>query len=383
MASKAKGRPLTAAFVRTVTRPGSYGDGRGGHGLTLLVRERSNGRVAKYWTQRVRLPSGRRTHLGLGTYPVVTLAEARKAALANVREIRAGRDPRGGGIPTFGDAVERLIAIRRGGWTDRTERMWRATFTNHAGPIMGRRIDRITTADLLAIVGPLWTTKPAVARAVRQRSSAVFRLAVAEGWRPDDPAGPPLVAALPKTNGNGGHFAALPAAQVGDALRRVRAATEPSIGLLATFIALTAVRTGEARGARWSEIDLDGATWTVPADRMKAGREHVVPLSTAALDVLRAAESIRDGSGYVFARRGRPVGISTVSRLFRTHDAGTVHGLRSSFRDWAGETGVAREVAEACLAHRVGNATEQAYARSDLLARRRHVMEAWGEYITR
>jgi len=381
---KAKGRPLTAAGVRSVTKSGSYGDGRGGYGLRLVVRKRSNGRVAKYWVQRVRI-DGRLTNIGLGVYPVVALAEARRAALANVREINAGRDPRDGGIPTLREAVEKLIAHRRPGWkTARTEAAWRNTFT-HAASIMDKPVDKITTGDLLGIVGPLSYAKPSVARTLRERSSAVFKLAIASGWRNDDPAGPPLVAVLPTNGGRATeHFKAVPAVQVADLIRQVREAdTGLSVKLLIEFLAVTCVRTNEARCADWSEINTAAKVWTIPADRMKNGRAHRVPLSATALDVLAEARRITDGHGWVFPGRDRgPVGLGGPSRVFRKLGAaGTVHGLRSSFRDWAGEAGVAREVAEACLSHQVGSAVERSYARSDLFERRRTVMDAWAEYL--
>lgn len=377
---------MTAAFVRTVTRPGRYGDGRGGHGLSLLVKPMRNGRVSRTWSQRAVI-DGRPTSIGLGSYPRVTLAQARKIALRNRRELDAGRDPRAGhGVPTFGTAAEKLIELRRDGWkSDRTAVTWRGVFRDYGWPIMDKPVDQVTTGDLLKIIGPLLHTRPSVALKLRERTSAVMRLAVAQGWRDDDPAGPPLAAVLPTNGGTGAeHFRALPADQVADALRRVRTASAgPSARLLVEFIALTVVRTVEARTAEWSDIDRKEATWTIPAEKMKGGRRaHRVPLSTAALDVLtRATElSAPTAGGLVFPGRAadRPVGAGTPTRLFRDLKIpGTVHGLRSSFRDWCGESGVAREVAESCLSHRVGSRVEQAYSRSDLLERRREVMEAW------
>ena len=211
-----------------------------------------------------------------------------------------------------------------------------------------------------------------------------MRWAIARGYRPDDPAGPALVAVLPK-NGGTKHHKALPHGEVSAALRLIDGSGTAQVSKLCTrFIALTACRTSEALGARWSEVDTETAIWTIPADRTKTAKPHRVPLSAAAVEVLDHARELWGGSALVFPGRGdKPVGAGSIRQLFRRLKiAGTPHGLRSSFRDWCGETGVAREVAEACLAHVVGG-VEGAYARSDLLDRRRVVMEAWGQYVSR
>ena len=382
-----KGKPLTAAFVRTVTRPGRYGDGRGGFGLSLLVKPMSNGRVSRTWSQRVVI-DGRPTSIGMGSFPRVTLAQARKMALDNRRELDAGRDPRGGGIPTFEAAAERLIELRRDGWrASRTEVTWRNTFRNHARPIMGKPVDKVTTSDLLAIIGPVWHSKPSVGRVLRQRLSAVFTLVVAEGWRNDDPAGPPLVAVLPKGgNGKREHFRALPADQVADALRHVRGAdVSVSVRLLIEFLALTGVRTVEARMAEWFEIDTAAAVWSIPGDKTKTGDPHRVALSTRAVEVLAQARTYSGPDGLIFPGRSgdRPVGAGTPARVFRDLAIpGTVHGLRSSLRTWAADQGYPREVCESVLGHRTGGPVELSYSRTDYLARRRELMEAWAEHIS-
>ena len=249
---------------------------------------------------------------------------------------------------------------------------------------MDKPVDKITTGDLLAIVGPLSHAKPSVARTLRERSSAVFKLAIASGWRNDDPAGPPLVAVLPTSGGRATeHFKAVPARQVADLIRRVREADAgPSVKLLVEFLAVTCVRTNEARCADWSEIDTAAKVWTIPPpDEERPGASGT--LNGTALDVLAKARRIASGRGWVFpGRDGGPVGHGGPRRVFRKLGAaGTVHGLRSSFRDWAGEAGVAREVAEACLSHQVGSAVERSYARSDLFERRRTVMDAWAKYL--
>ena len=385
---KQSGRPLTATFVRTVKRPGRYGDGRGGHGLSLLVKPMRNGRISKTWSQRVRI-NGRPTYRGLGPYPLVSLAEARKLALENARELRAGRDPWAAArVPTFEQAAERVIGIHARSWKQgtRTERDWRATLTTYAFPVIGsKRVDKITTADVLRVVGPIWSEKPATAQRLRRRISVILAWCVAQGHRTDDPAGATVLAALPKISGPRNHHRALPHTEMPEAvaeIRRVRA--RPITRLVAEFVILTACRSGEVRSARWSEIDPDGRVWAIPADRMKGGREHRVPLGRAALAVLDKAAQYSDGSGYVFPNRsGRPLTTEALRMIFR--NAGlktTVHGFRTSFRTWAAETGADRTVSELCLAHRVGSATELAYQRSDLFQMRADLMEAWGKYVT-
>ena len=377
---------LSASFVRTVNQAGSYGDGRGGFGLTLRVKERVNGRIAKQWVQRLRW-QGKPFNMGLGAYPLVNLSEARAAALGNARMVAKGIDPRGGGVPNFAVAAETVIGLHEPTWKggSKTGVLWRSTLAEYAFPVIGRKtVDAIATADVLAVLVPLLRAKPETGRKVRQRISAVMRWAVAEGHRQDDPAGPALSAALPKDNGKRQHHRALPYKDVAAALATV----EASGAALTTkaclrFVTLTAVRSGEARGATWAEIDMDAATWIVPAERMKTGKPHRVPLSDAALAVIGEAAELADGSGLVFPSvTGRALSDNALSKLFRDLGlAGTPHGLRSSFRDWCAETGQPREIAEAALAHTVAG-VEGAYFRSDLFSRRRDLMQAWATYLT-
>ena len=379
-------RTLSAAFVRTVNRPGVYGDGRGGRGLSLRVHRTLDGRITKTWRQRVRI-EGRLTSIGLGPYPEVTLAEARQKALDNSRGVLLGQDPRGRGVPTFAEAAERTIKLHREAWKEGSPlpEQWESTFRLHAAPLLDKRVDRIESADVLRCLSPIWNSKPAAARKARHRIAAVFRWCIGRNYRPDNPVDR-AVEALPKVNGNTtSHHRALPHAEVGAALRGVRGTTDthPSAALCVELIVLTAVRPGEARGARWDEIDMDAAVWTIPATRMKAGREFAVPLSTGALEVLERARKLSGGSPLVFpSRTGGPLPSKAPLRVLRSAGVdSTLHGFRSSARSWMAESGIPAEVAEACLAHVPKSQVVQAYQRSDLLARRAEVMQGWCDYL--
>ena len=381
---RTRSKPLTAAFCRNVKPTGQredrYGDGgRGSNGLYLRVWRRANGRVGKAWAQRITI-NGRRTNLGLGPYPICSLAEAREKAIENRRAAYQGRDPRGEGVPTVAQAAARVIALHSKGWKPGSilPKTWAQTFRDYVFPRIGSKpVNAVTTADVMAVLTPIWTSKPAAARIVRQRLGAVMKWAVAQGFREDNPAGDAITAALPK-NGGHKHHKALPHSEVGDVLQRVRASRfQPSARLAVEFLILTAARGAEVRGARWSEIDAD--TWTVSASRMKGKREHRVPLSSAALEVLREARDLHDGD-LVFPSRttGGPLSNSSLGDVLRGLDvAGTVHGFRTTFRSWAAEQpDISRQVAELALAHRI-RGVEGVYQRSDLFDQRRVLMERW------
>lgn len=364
--------------MRHVRRPGRYGDGgRGSHGLYLRVWRRPNGRIGKAWAQRLRI-GGKVTSLGLGPYPVVTLAEAREQALENRRAAHAGRDPRGGGVPTFEAAAKKVIKLHSRTWKagSRVAREWEQTLGDYAFPVLGRKsVAEITGGDVLDVLTPIWHTKSATAKKVRQRIGAVMKWAIAQGHRSDNPAGKAIKAALPKGNGQVRHHRALPHDRVAEVLSKTTSKTN---GLALRFVVLTACRVGEVAGAKWSEIK--GDLWTIPASRMKTRKQHRVPLSSAALRVLAEAKS---DSPFAFPGRsgGKPIPRQSIGRALEGMRA-TPHGFRSSFRNWCAETGIPREVAERALAHVVGNKVEAAYNRTDLLERRREVMEAWGRYVS-
>ena len=375
---------LTAAKVRNAG-PGRYPDG---NGLMLVVWPSGS----RNWIQRITV-GGKRKDIGLGGYPAVKLADAREAARANKAAVRSGRGPESGqhrAEPTFEAAAVRVHGERAPGWRNpKHAAQWIATLREYAFPRFGSRaVSTITTADVLAALMPIWHEKPETARRVRQRINTVMLWAVAHGHRPDNPAGEVLGAVLPRQNGGGprAHFRAVPYGDVGGALATIRGSgASPATRLAFEYLVLTAARSGEVRMATWAEIDMDAATWTVPAERMKAGREHRVPLSPAALDVLRQARELAGGrSALVFpAPRGGPLSDSTLSKLLRENGvAGVPHGFRSSFRDWAAEcTYTPHAVMEAALAHVVANKAEAAYARSDLFGKRRELMDQWAAYL--
>ena len=378
-------KQLSASFIREVTEPGRYYDGDAG--LFLLVQERA-GRIRKAYVQRVTI-HGRRRDIGLGSTKWTTLTEARAVAQANRKAARQGGNPLAAKrkVPTFADAFEAALSIQAAGWrgsAEKTARSWRNTVGEYAMPRLGRvPVDRITTADVLAVLAPIWHDKRETARKLRQRIGTVMKWAIAEGHRTDDPTGPALTAVLPRNGKATVHHKALPFDQVAGALETVRQSRAYRVTVLAfEFLVLTATRSGEVRGARWSEVDLEGATWTVAADRTKTGAEHRVPLSGSAVAVLSEAREIADGSELVFPSvTGLELSDSTISKLLRESGIAAVpHGFRSSFRDWCGAMGIDREVAEAALAHsRPG--VEAAYHRADLFERRRAVMDRWAAYV--
>ena len=377
---------LTARFVQAVKRPGRYGDGRGGHGLSLLVKPTRSGRLSKTWAQRLRI-DGKAVNIGLGPYPVVTLADARRAALENRRVTFQGGDPRAGKTPTFAEAVQQVIRLRRASWRrgSKSEAQWMSSLETYAFPVIGAMsVDEITTAHVLAVLTPIWNAKRVTAMRLRARISHVMKWCIGRGYRREDPADEAVIAALPRGGSRKQHLAALPHQEVAGAIARVHAAkTWPGIRLAFQFQVLTAARAGEIRKATWNEVDWGERVWDVPAEHMKAGRRHRVPLSTQALGVLREARKLASHLKLVFpSSRGGMIGRNAPATLAQRLELGCVpHGFRSSFRDWAAETEVRREVAEAALAHVVQDPVEAAYRRTDLFEQRRSVMERWGAYV--
>lgn len=373
---------ITSAKAKALTERGMYWAGD-----TLYLRIGPTG--AKSWIQRLTI-NGKRCDLGLGSLHLVTLREARMKAWDNRRAVYDGRDPlaerRKAEAPTFREAAAQTMAGLRAGWTSQVHAsQWVSSLEAYAFPILGaRRVDSIRGGDVLRVLTPIWTAKPETARRVRQRIRTVLGWAQAHGFTASNVAGDTIDGALPKNGHKRQHYAALPYGEVGTALRAIdRSRATAAAKLCLRFLVLTASRSGEARGARWSEIDTEAQEWRIPPERMKSGREHRVPLSPGALAVLERAKGLSDGKGLVFPnQRGRVMDGAGFSQILRASGvAGTVHGMRSAFRDWCAETGQDREVAEAALAHVVGG-TEGAYFRSDLFARRRKLMEGWGTFLT-
>ncbi|MCY3671539.1 MAG: tyrosine-type recombinase/integrase [Gammaproteobacteria bacterium] len=378
-----KRNQLTATFCKSVTEAGRYQDGGG---LMLIVKP-SGG---KSWIQRLTV-NGRRRDLGLGSFEFVTLAEARDKAFDNRRAARTGRNPVAErSIPTFAEAVEKVIALHRDSWKgDGSEKQWRGELAKYAMPVIGAaRVDRIATADVLAVVLPHWNERTATMSRLRGRLKTVFDWCIASGYRSDNPAGEAVTAILPKCKPATVHRRALPHAEVAAALASIRGHNRAHWSTKAAleFAALTAGRSNEVTGAQWTEIDLEARLWTVPASRMKKGRTHRVPLSGRAVELLQEAMAYADTSGLVFpSSTGRQIAGAILSRTMKDMGlAGTPHGLRSAFADWAAEcTDADRETIERALAHVNGNATEAAYRRTDRLDARRDLMDAWATYLAR
>ena len=378
---------LTAAKVKSITRPGLHGDGG-----TLYLRIAPGG--TKSWIQRLTV-DGRRRDIGLGGFPLVSLAEARDKAFENRRHARGGGDPlaekRKARVPTFREASLTVFEANKPRWRNEHHmKSWLQTLERHAMPYIGDiSVDRIGREDVLRVLTPIWGTRIETARRVRQRIRTVLAWAQAHGYiAGDNAAGEGIDGALPTMPAVKEHFRALPYNEVSDALRIVEeSGASLAARLCFRLVVLTAARSGEARDAVWDEIDLDARLWTVPPSRMKAHVEHRVPLSSAAMAVLEQARTLDDGSGIVFPspmRRGKALSNMSLTKVLRDNklaDRTTVHGFRSSFRDWCADTGKPRELAEAALAHTVGG-VEGAYFRSDLLAKRRRLMIQWADFVT-
>ena len=378
----------SAVAVRNVKSPGRYSAGE-----TLYLMVWPNG--GKSWVQRLSI-QGRRTDLGLGPYPTVSLAQARLKARENRSLAKSGGNPLAvkqeeamlAEVPTF-EALARLhIAENLHSWKNTKHRaQWLSTLETYAFPTLrSLKVNQITRRHVVGLLSPIWTTKPETARRVRQRVRAVMDRAVALEYVDYNPAGDAIKAALAKQRRVKNHHRALPYGNLPAALHAVRESTaSPSVKLGFQMLALSACRSGEVRGMTWDEVDLQNATWTVPGARMKAGKPHRVPLSHGALAILEEANCLGDGNGVVFpAPRSRGVlSVMAFNQLLRRlHLDFVPHGLRSSFRDWAAEkTNAPHAVVETALAHTVGNATEAAYFRSDLFELRRDLMDQWSAFL--
>jgi len=374
---------LTARKVETA-KAGKYSDG---NNLYLIVSRSGTRKWVLRFTWR-----GKAREMGLGSATTVSLADAREKAAHARRMVAQNIDPiqerkRTGGVPSFGEMVDQVHESLSAGFrNEKHKAQWKSTLATYAAPLKDKPVDAIGTDDVLAVLRPIWTTKAETASRVRGRIEKVLDAAKAKGHRHgENPARwrGHLDHLLPKQSKLArGHHAALPYEHVASFVGRLRESGGLDAQALELTI-LTAARSGEILGMRWSEVDLDKRVWTLPPNRMKAGREHRVPLSDRAMAMLRQLAEIRTGD-FVFPgqRKDRPVSRMAMTLVLRRMKADvTVHGFRSAFRDWCGnETHFPREIVETALAHVVGNDIERAYRRSDALEKRRALMEKWAGY---
>jgi integrase len=388
---------LTAKRVEQLKEPGRYSDG---HGLVLQVQLGANG-ITKSWLFRYQI-NGRERWLGLGPLHTVGLAEARQRARAarlqlldGIDPVQAKRDVKAAAelakakTVTFAEAANSYFDQHADKWTNRKHRQqWLNTMKVYVWPVIGRlAVAAIDVGLVLKCLEPIWKTKTATASKVRGRIEDVLDWATVRGYRQgDNPARwrGHLDQVLPARREikREVHHPALPYAEVPAFMAALRERQGVAARAL-EFCILTAARSGEVRGARWSEFDLDAATWTVPEGRTKTGKQHRVPLPDAVVALLRALPT-EEGNPFVFIG-SRGAGLSHMAldkALKRIRDNGvTVHGFRSTFRDWAAErTAFPHHVCEQALGHSVGSAVEKAYRRGDLYDKRKKLMQAWADY---
>ena len=375
---------LSARAVATITKHGRHADG----GCLYLSISPNGGRR---WVFLYRW-HGKPTEIGFGSARDVTLARARRLAGQARAKLAEDINPKDVRRPsegaTFAECADRLIEAMRPSWRNRKHAaQWEMTLRDYAAPLRRLPVDKITTDDVLSVLKPLWNEKSETASRLRGRIERVLDAAKAQGLRSgENPARwrGHLDQLLPKRQRlTRGHHAAMGYTDVPAFMGGLQA-RQATAALALEFAILTAARSGEVLGARWDEFDLDGAVWTVPAARMKAGREHRVPLSRRALKIAKLMHEARN-SEFVFPGQkiGRPLAVVALEMVLRRMNAenATVHGFRSAFRDWAAEcTNFPNEVCEAALAHVIENKAEAAYRRGDLFDKRRKLMEAWATH---
>jgi integrase len=378
---------LKTAQVKNA-KPGKHHDGAG---LYLVVTERS-----KKWVQRGTI-NGKRREYGLGAAGDIGLAEVREKAASYRRMLKDGIDPsverkrvlaeqiaqeQAVVMPSFREVAFEVHKEHSPTWKNQKDvRLWLASLEKYVFPAIGDMpVDEVTGPMVRDVLAEIWLTKPDTARKIRPRIGVILDVAHGKGYRDHEAPRQAFVAGLPRQP-KGKHLAAMPWAEVPDFIAHMdeRLGASASVLRAIEFVILTAARSGEVRLATWAEFDLDKKVWNRPAAHMKAGIEHSIPLSSRAIALLG-----EPGEGLIFPSRksGSALSDMTLSMPLRRAGVGyTMHGFRSSFRDWCGEaTSTPREVAEACLAHAVGSSVERAYARSDLLEKRRAVMEQWGAF---
>lgn len=386
MKSPQRQKALNVGFVGSVKDPGKYHDSKG-TGLYLVVKP-SGG---KSWVQRLTI-RGKRREIGLGSAKFVSLKEAREKALDNKRTALAGGDPiaekrKANNLLSFEEAARKTHIELSPTWKNPKDRAaFLSTLETYIFPRFGNvALPDVTSADIRQAILAAREKAPGVARKLVYRVSFVFKWGIAEGMCSTNPATTQALA-LPRETRVPNHRKALPYSDVPAFLKSLKTSNAGvSTKLALELLILTATRSGEVRLADWSEIDLDKAEWTIPASRMKAKREHRIPLSPRAIEILQDAKKLSDGNGLVFpgTKQGRPLSDMTLSKLVKElgYDV-HVHGFRTSFKTWAQErTNTPREVSEAALAHSIKDKAEAAYARSDLFEKRHRLMEMWSIHL--
>lgn len=375
---------LTTLKVKNA-KPGRHVDGRG---LCLLVKDSG----ARTWVLRMQR-NGRRRDYGLGSALEVSLAEAREAAAALRRKVRAGDDPVAERrrarkvIPSFETAARECYEALKEGWKNRRYANWISSFENHVFPKVGKKpVDQVDSACVVEVLSPIWLEIPETARRILQRIGAVLDFAHIKGWRAEEASLRSVRKGLPRQTAKAVHLEAMPYIDVPALMAQLAAGSATTGRDALRFTIYNAVRSNETRFAVWTEFDLDKAIWTIPGERMKAKETHVVPLSPPAVALLRKRWSERTSDdGLVFSADGeRPISDMTMTKLLRNDGitGATVHGFRSSFTDWAAEkTDFPKEIADKALAHKLTNQVEAAYRRTDFLEKRRDLMARWARHL--
>ena len=379
---------LSALFVKKTNKPGKYSDGLG---LYLIVEPTGS----KRWEQRLTI-KGKRCDLGLGSTKLVTLEEARLTAQSNKKTAKDGGDPRqfkklqeGERLSFYEVTLSAHQVLAPTLKTEKYAEQWLATLENHVFKVIGHKpISSITSADILSVLAPIWTEKTDTAKKLKQRLSYIMKWAKAQAYYTGDNPVELAEQALPRLKGSERHFKALlyiELPSIISVLQYLEIQTSTKLSL--QFLILTASRQKEVLNAKWDEIDFNLNKWTVPANRMKAGKEHRVPLCERAVEILNSIKSTRDPQEFVFPGWKAGTGLSDGAMLvlLKKMDVGpyTPHGFRSTFRDWAAERAhqFSNETIELALAHTIKNRAERAYRRGDQLERRRDLMAAWNQYI--
>ena len=390
MSKRQPGDKLTHSFVKSVTKAGRYGDGRGGHGLTLLVQPTKNGGRSKTWAQRLYIGKARQQYTpGLGSWPLVTLADVRDKALENARLVKQGVDIRkpAAHVPTLKEAFEIVIALREPGWRGKqTKASWTISL-EHCEQIASMPVSEVTPADVLKILTPLWHARGATADKLLSHLHSVMDWSITQGHRTTNPAAHSITSTLSKRP-SAVHHKHLAYPLMGEALATIRDSNAWwSERCCLLLLAFTGLRSGELRKATWDEIDWANSTLTVPADHMKAGIEHRVPLSTQALETLHhAREQSGCSEGIIFPNQHGSQYITgrSLTKLLRTlHVESVPHGFRSSIRTWAAkETDLPEPAAEMLLAHTPSSAVVKAYQTYDFYEHRQPAMQQWADFLT-